>query len=263
MWQFSDGITWTHGRHTFKFGGQYWFNIIKVFYSGNSGELGGMVFGPNFTASAPTNPLKNTGEGMGDFFLGLPTSFGRGISSGGWTQTSNIYAGYVQDTWRVTENLTVNLGLRYQAYTPWIERNDQKANYNMATGQVQYANQNGASRSLYKGVYGGKDFEPRVGFAWTPGGRFGNHTVMRGAFTISSYLEGTGTNLRLPQNAPFSAAEFQTQYLLQPLLPRRPRTVSSRRHQVARPVPIFLATQELCSVSGIRMCSRPFPISGT
>jgi hypothetical protein len=217
VWQFSDGITWTHGRHTFRFGGQYWFDIIKVFYSGNSGELGAMVFGPNFTASAPTAPLKNSGEGMGDFFLGLPTSFGRGISSGGWTQTSNIYAGYAQDTWRVTENLTLDLGLRYQVYTPWIERNDQQANYNMATGQIQDANRNGASRSLYNGIYGGKDFEPRLGFAWTPGGRFGNHTVVRGAFTVSSYLEGTGTNLRLPQNSPFSAAEFQTQYLLQPL----------------------------------------------
>jgi len=217
VWQFSDGITWTRGRHSFKFGGEYWFDIIKVFYSGNSGELGGMVFGPNFTASAPVDPLKNTGEGMADFFLGLPISFGRGISSGGWTQTSNIYAGYIQDIWRVSERLTLNIGLRYEAHTPWIERNDHQANYNMQTGQVQFANQNGASRSLYNGVYGGKDFQPRLGFAWTPGGRFGGHTVVRGAFTISSYLEGTGTNLRLPQNAPFSAAEFQTQYLLQSL----------------------------------------------
>jgi hypothetical protein len=40
----------------------------------------------------------------------------------------------------------------------------------------------------------------------------GDDTVLRGAFTISSYLEGTGTNLRLPLNAPFSPAEFLTQY---------------------------------------------------
>ena len=221
VYQFDDGLTWTKGRHVFKFGGQYWFDIIQPFYSGNSGSLGGLTFGPNFTASAATKPAANTGEGMADFFLGLPTAYGRGFPSGGWTQTSNIYAGYVQDTWRTSDRLTLNLGLRYEVHTPWIERDDLQANYNIQTGQIQYANKGGASRSLYNGTYGGKDFQPRLGFAFTPGGKL-SHTVLRGAFTISDYLEGTGTNLRLPLNAPFDGGhpgspEFQTQYLLQAL----------------------------------------------
>jgi Carboxypeptidase regulatory-like domain len=218
VYQFDDGITWTRGRHTLKFGGQYWFDILTPFYSGNSGSMGGLTFGPNFTASSDLNPLAHTGEGMADFFLGLPTSFGRGFAHGGWRQTSNIYAGYGQDTWRVSDHLTLNLGLRYEAHTPWIEGNDLQSNYNIRTGQFEYANQNGNSRSLYNGVYGGKDFQPRLGFAYTPAGRFNGHTVVRGAFTISDYLEGTGTNLRLPLNAPFDSGnpgspEFQTQYI--------------------------------------------------
>jgi len=222
VYQFDDGITWIHGRHNLKFGAQYWRDIITAFYSGNSGSLGGIIFGPNFTASAATNPLKNTGEGMADFFLGLPTSFGRGLATGQWIQTSNIFAGYAQDTWRLSERLTVTLGLRYEAHTPWVEQKNQQINFNTVTQQLETAGQSGASDALYKGVYGGKDFQPRIGFAWTPGGRFGGHTVVRGAFTISSYLEGTGTNLRLPLNAPFDGGspgspEFQTQYLLQPL----------------------------------------------
>ena len=230
VWQYDDSFTWTHGRHTFKFGGEYMFDNITVFYSGNSGSLGGMTFGPNYTASAATDPLQNTGEGMADFFLGLPTAFGRGLLPGhNWVQTSNIYAGYVQDTWRVSDRLTLNLGLRYEAHTPWVESNDQQSNYNIQTGQIEYANQNGANRALYNGTYGGKAFQPRLGFAYTPGGRFGGHTVVRGAFTISSYLEGTGTNLRLPFNAPFdggatTGGEFQTQYLLQAL----PTTTASQ-----------------------------------
>jgi hypothetical protein len=221
VWQADDSITWIRGRHTFKFGGEYMREKITAFYSGNSGSLGGMTFGPNFTASAATNPLKNTGEGMADFFLGLPTAFGRGLQTGNWVQTSNIISGYGQDTLRVTERLTFTLGLRYEAHTPWVEQKNQQVNFDPQTGQLQTAGQNGASEALYNGVYGGKAFQPRLGFAWTPG-RLNGRTVVRGAFTISDYLEGTGTNLRLPLNAPFDGGspgnpEFQTQYLLQPL----------------------------------------------
>ncbi|MGB2668366.1 MAG: TonB-dependent receptor [Candidatus Acidiferrum sp.] len=220
VWQYNDDVTWTRGRHTLKLGGEYMFDIIKVYYSGNSGALGNITFGPNFTASSATTTAGGVapygGNGMGDFLLGLPSTFGRGISSGGWTQTSNVWAGYAQDTWRRTDHLTFTLGLRYELHTPWIERNDEQLNYNIRQGQLQTANQNGASRSLYNGVYGPKDLQPRLGFAWTPA-RFDGKTVIRGAFTISDYLEGTGTNLRLPLNAPFdggatTGGEFQTLY---------------------------------------------------
>jgi Carboxypeptidase regulatory-like domain len=221
VWQADDSLTWIRGRHTLKFGGQYMRDKITAFYSGNSGSLGGIVFGPNFTASAATKPLSNTGEGMADFFLGLPTAFGRGLTGGHWVQTSNVVSFYGQDTWRVADRLTLTLGLRYELHTPWAEENNEQTNFNPITGLLEFADKDGASRSLYSGVYGGKALQPRIGFAWTPG-RFNGRTVVRGAFTVSSYLEGTGTNLRLPLNAPFDGGspgspEFQTQYLLQPL----------------------------------------------
>jgi Carboxypeptidase regulatory-like domain len=215
VYQADDSVTWVRGRHSFKFGGEFMYDDIKVFYSGNSGELGNITFGPIFTASSATSPLKNTGEGMADFFLGLPNSFGRGLTSGGWEQTSKIFSGYAQDTWRVTNHLTLTLGLRYEAHTPWVESKDQQVNFNPITGSVEYAGKNGASRALYDGAYGGKAFQPRLGFAWTPA-RFNGKTVVRGAFTVSDYLEGTGTNLRLPINPPFNGGagngEFQTLY---------------------------------------------------
>jgi hypothetical protein len=213
VWQAEDSLTWTHGRHVFKFGGQFNHEIVKTFYAGNNGELGLMEFDGRFTSntigSAGTG---GSGDGGADFFLGLPFHIGRGVATGKtWTQSDNIIGVYASDTWKLTERLTLNLGLRYQAFTPWLESNDQQDNYNILTGNVDYANQNGASRSLYNGFYGGRDFEPRLGFAWTPS-FLGNHTVVRGAFTISSYLEGTGTNLRLPQNPPFTPAQLDTHY---------------------------------------------------
>jgi hypothetical protein len=101
--------------------------------------------------------------------------------------------------------------VRYEAHTPWVENNDHQVNFGLLSGAVEFAGQNGNSRGLYNGIYGIKDFQPRLGFAWTPA-RLGGRTVVRGAFTMSSYLEGTGTNLRLTLNPPFSPAEFQSLY---------------------------------------------------
>jgi Carboxypeptidase regulatory-like domain len=212
VYQAEDALSWTHGRHTFKFGGEFNHEIIKTFYPGNNGELGLMDFDGRFTSDTIGSAGSGSGDGAADFFLGLPYQIGRGVSTGKtWTQTDNIVGIYAEDTWRLTPRLTLNLGLRYQLFTPWVEVNNQQSNYDFATGAVELAGQDGASRSLYNGVYGGKDFEPRIGFAWTPA-MLGDHTVIRGAFTISSYLEGTGTNLRLPQNPPFTPAQINTVY---------------------------------------------------
>jgi hypothetical protein len=210
VWQLEDAVSWTHGRHNFKFGGQWWRQIIKTFYAGNNGELGLMDFNGQFTAASSSAPV--SGDGGADFFLGLDYQYGRGVSTGKtWQQASNVFGIYAQDTWQVTPRLTWNLGLRYDVHKPWVEANNQQANYNFNTGNIDLAGQNGASRALYDGTYGGKDFQPRIGFAWTPS-VLGDHTVIRGAFTISSYMEGTGTNLRLPLNPPFTPAEINANY---------------------------------------------------
>jgi len=211
VWQFEDGLTWTHGRHNLKFGGQFWRQIIKTFYAGNNGQLGHMDFDGRFTQSSLPADASVTGDGGADFVLGLPFQYGRGVSTGKtWEQSTNIIGIYAEDTWRVTDRLTLNLGLRYDAHTPWVETHNQQANYNFTTGNIDLAGK-GASRALYRGFYGGRDFQPRIGFAWTPE-MLGGHTVLRGAFTISSYLEGTGTNLRLTLNPPFTPAELDVVY---------------------------------------------------
>ena len=62
--------------------------------------------------------------------------------------------------------------------------------------------------TLYNQYNGITNFQPRVGIAWTPGG---GKLVVRAGYTLSNYLEGTGTNLRLPINPPF-AVEHDAQY---------------------------------------------------
>jgi hypothetical protein len=214
VWQFDDGVSWIHGRHEFKFGGQLTRQNIKTFYAGNNGQLGLMDFDGRFTSPSVG---ASGGDGGADFALGLDYQYGRGVSTGKtWQQSSNLIGIYAEDTWRLTDRLTLNLGLRYDAHTPWVEASDQQANYNIATGKIDLAGKNGASRGLYDGFYGGRDFQPRLGFAWTPAA-LGGRTVLRGAFTISSYLEGTGTNLRLTLNPPFTPAEINAIYNNTPL----------------------------------------------
>jgi hypothetical protein len=225
--QASDAMVWTKNRHVLHFGFEYWRDRINTFYTGNSGALGGILFNGAFTSSDPTNSDPNNpptgGFGGADFYLGLPSALGKGISSGGWGQRASVFGAYIQDDWRATDTLTVNIGLRYEAHAPWVEAHDRQVNFDLTTGDLLAPNCSivnvgtapvtcrQSSAGAYNGTYGIKDFQPRIGFAWTPAFT-GGKTVFRSAYSISSYLEGTGTNLRLPINPPFSPAETLIQY---------------------------------------------------
>jgi hypothetical protein len=223
--QASDSVVLTHNKHVFHTGFEYQRLRVNSFYSTNSGELGNIAFTGVFTSS---NPAKSGSGGYGgaDFYLGLPFSYGRGISTGEWGQRASVIGAYIQDDWRVTNNLTVNLGVRYEAHTPWAEAHDQQVNFDLISGQLIAPDcsrvtpllgtapvtcQKSSNRGLYNGDYGGRAFQPRIGFAWTPNA-LGGKTVLRAGFTISSYLEGTGTNLRLPVNPPFTPKESFVTY---------------------------------------------------
>jgi carboxypeptidase family protein len=213
--QFDDVLIYTHGKHIIKTGYQMNRYNINVFYSGNGGELGALLYGNgpggNYTGNG------KGGDAAADWALGLPEDVGRGTSSGRWHQRDWLFAGFVQDDWRVTNKLTLNLGLRYEARTPWVETDNRQVGVNINTGALEFIGKtpvpagvvgsNGFSRGIYKSTYGLPDFQPRIGFAWSPGDD--NKTVIRGAYTLSAYLEGTGTNLRLPQNPPYTAPQVE------------------------------------------------------
>ena len=217
VFQYEDGFVITHRRHVFHTGLQYWRQRINEYLSGGNGRTGFMNFSGRFTAGPGQLAVAGGGTGAGeaDFFLGLPDSFGRGIgNTGTWGQRANVFGIHFQDDWRATDTLTLNLGLRYENHSPWVEVQNRQVNFAPITGQIQSAGQPciySNCRGLYNSYNGGLDFQPRIGFAWSPS-FFGRKTVLRGAYTISSYLEGTGTNLRLAMNPPFTSPEFETDY---------------------------------------------------
>jgi hypothetical protein len=211
--QASDNITLTHGRHVIQAGFQFMRQRMDDFYAGNAGILGDRYFGGNFTG-APDS----------DFYLGMlntsaqyfPSITG-GTGEPAWGQRSSIFGAYAQDNWRAMPGLELNYGLRYQAHTPWTEAHGEQLNYDPVSGTPLYpAGSNlppvtfpglapvaDSNQALYNGYYGIGDLEPRLGFAYTTGGGQGK-TVIRGAYTLSDYLEGTGNALRPTLNVPFN-----------------------------------------------------------
>jgi hypothetical protein len=204
-----DNLSMSFGRHMVKTGGQFIRQQVNTFYAGNNGRTGYINFTGRFTAPNALNPVpQGLLIGEADFVLGLPTDLGRGVSTGTWGHRSTVFGVYIQDDWRASNSLTLNLGIRWEYHSPWVEVADRQSNFGMFSGQLMLSGQDGNGRSLYKPFK--KDFQPRVGFAYTPG-MLKKKVVLRGAFTISSYLEGTGTNLRLPLNPPFNS-EYQALY---------------------------------------------------
>jgi Carboxypeptidase regulatory-like domain len=207
--QYGDTAILTKGKHTMHIGFQGWRQRVNTFYSGNNGRAGTFTYDGRYTTANPTGTATPTaGIAEADFLLGLPSVIGGGINGGTWGQRANIFAAFFQDDYRVSPNLTVNLGLRWELHTPWVEVKDREANFGLFSGTVLVPGQNGVSRALYNTYQGAANFQPRIGFAYTPGG---GTFVIRGAYTLSSYLEGTGTNLRLTLNPPYSS-ERQLDY---------------------------------------------------
>ncbi len=199
---YEDTLIWTKGSHTMHIGFQGYRYRLDTFYSGNNGRAGTILFNGQYTAG-PAIGTKAGASGIAeaDFLLGLPDEIQGGVNGGTWGQRANSFGAYFQDDWRVNSNLTLNLGLRWELHTPWVEVDNRQANFNLVTGAESIAGQNGASRALYDQYNGITNFQPRIGVAYTPGG---GKLVIRAGYTLSNYLEGTGTNLRLAINPPFA-----------------------------------------------------------
>jgi hypothetical protein len=195
--ELSDTLIITRGRHLLHAGFQYWRRRENSGYSGNDGVLGHI----NFTVADPNF----TGNDAANFWLGDSTNAGRGGAPVEWGMRSSTYGGFVQDDWRITEHLTLNLGLRYEHSTPWTEIHNRMVNFGLFSGAIEVAGQNGNSDALVDSYNGLGNYQPRIGFAWSPASREGR-MVFRGAYSVSSYQEGLGSNLRISQNRPFVPA---------------------------------------------------------
>ena len=195
-YQVSDIVSYTRGAHSMKFGFSAVHNGFAFFQlSGSSGTLS---FSGNYTNN-PASP-SGTGSAFADFLLGLPGSSTKAALPNGVPYLSYTeYGAFAQDSWRATTRLTVNYGIRYDLFTPPVERYNREADFNPSTGGVDLAGQNGISRGILDTQK--HDFSPRIGLAY----RIGDKTVIRTGYGLYFFNEqGTGGSARLFINYPFS-----------------------------------------------------------
>ena len=194
-YHFNQALSWMRGKHEIKLG----WDLRKLQTTGHdmAGTAGYYYFNSNQTAD-PTN-LSRTGNGFASMLLGTPTSESQAALP---ISDSNIrysyYAAFLQDNWRVTPRLTIELGLRYEVPIGW-----HYVNGNYTATDLRAPNPGAAGRAgalIFGGTGAGRsgkimlyptdwsDIGPRLGFAY----RVASKTVFRGGWGIYYQTLGNG-----------------------------------------------------------------------
>jgi outer membrane receptor protein involved in Fe transport len=195
--QIADSITWLLGDHTLKAGG----TIMRRNMAQERTQFGkgfyffrdALGFAPGFSGYEVADML----VGTTDFTAtGVPGFVPRNVIS--WENGL-----FVQDDWHVNPNLTLNLGLRWDVYTPYYEEDDRMANFDPATQRLVLPDRDGAPRSTIDTDM--NNFGPRLGFNYL----INDRTAIRGGYGIFYSLDRGGIDRQLTENPPAVVTEFR------------------------------------------------------
>jgi outer membrane receptor protein involved in Fe transport len=224
MYEIVDNLTWIKGAHTFKFG----IDLRDYrFTSTNSANSRGSF---SFTGAY-------TGNAFADYLTGYPFSGARSFPRNQFGEYDRRYHFYVQDDWKISPRLTLNLGLRYEQNRPPFFVNYQGARFDFVTNKIQVERMpNGSINTntqqvaqFAAPVFGdvfqkpedaglpnnlifadNRDWAPRIGLAWRP--FKGNRTVLRAGAGIFYLLTSGNNTVSVPIiNAPFIVDESGNQ----------------------------------------------------
>jgi Carboxypeptidase regulatory-like domain/TonB dependent receptor/TonB-dependent Receptor Plug Domain len=191
-YELTDTVNLTLGKHVIQTGGTFLRRQVEFFR-----PIAGKGFfdiagnGVDFTGYEPTELL-----------VGAVDNYQIGAQNGFFDNNSQEDALFIQDDWRLSQRLTLNLGIRWDLLTWPYEQHNQAAAFNPANGTVYLAGQNGIPRSIINQDYG--NFAPRVGFAYslTPDGR----ASLRGGYGIFYFPDYGGISNQLGQQPPFGGS---------------------------------------------------------
>jgi hypothetical protein len=189
-YQINDAVRITRGEHSISLGANIIWRQVNLFRPNR---------GKGFFSIGPGTG-RTTGYEVSELLVGFIDNYTIGPPFG-MVGTRNWETGFfLQDDWRVSRNLTLNLGLRYDYYTWPTEVANRQANFDIQTGSLLIAGQGGNSESLIPTDK--NNFAPRIGFAYDLSGD--GNTVIRGGYGIFYFLDRGGIDNQLAQNPPFS-----------------------------------------------------------
>lgn len=202
----SETLSWIHGKHNFRSGGDY--RRVHHDFLAGSNATGSFVFSGLFTQDANGDP--DTGSAFADLLLGYPqqTTIDSAVSKS--YLRDNVYDAYALDDWRVLPYLTLNYGLRYEFYAPYTEKYGRLANIdtNPSEAFTGLAQVTAGGTGAFSGKLPDslvfpfhKAFAPRVGLAL----RLPKQTVVRGGFGMN-YTVGQYANFatKMAHEPPFA-----------------------------------------------------------
>jgi len=222
---FSDFLGWSYKKHNMRYG----FDVRRVHADtiGVTSSLLSASVSPlgafSFTGYATENPaargcvgsgtacpvLPASGSGFADFLLGLPQ---QAQVQAGLNKTylrANILDWYAQDDWRALPNLTLNYGIRYEYFSPYVEKYNRLVNldHNADFTQVQgvQPDQQGPFSGAFPRSLVNPDkamYAPRLAFAWRPKMTWAKSTVVRGSYGINYNTGQYATIARYMANQP-------------------------------------------------------------
>ena len=190
VWQMVDMVTYTKGAHAIKAGLDFrWYQLNTV---SPPNPTGSFAF---TTTGTDQQGLTNSGNSIASFLLGQVDTFQIDLQESKIRPRDMIEEYFVQDDWKVSPRLTLNLGARWTLAFPSVEKTNQAAVFNLGTQQLDYLGQNGNSRSARELHYG--NVAPRIGFSFmaTP------KTVVRSGFGIV-FIDQSGIT------TPFTTPQF-------------------------------------------------------
>jgi trimeric autotransporter adhesin len=194
---FSDFVSYSHKKHNMRFG----FDVRRVHADSIGGNNGTGSF--TFTGFATQNPASScttpatascvaSGSAFADLLFGLPQQ--SAIQAGTYKTylRANVYDWYAQDDWRARANLTLNYGLRYEYFGPYVEKYDRLVNLDHNADFTQVTPVQPGQSGEFSGIFPRSlvrpdrtMYSPRLGFAYRPTPKFFKETVVRGGYGIN------------------------------------------------------------------------------
>ncbi|MBY0502313.1 MAG: carboxypeptidase regulatory-like domain-containing protein [Bryobacteraceae bacterium] len=206
--QYVGAMTWIHGSHSTKWGGDYFtfpYNSFNTSFGRGSFQFDGRF----------------SGNSVADLLLGIPFRADRTLGEPFHNSVVNSTGFYFQDDWKVTPKLTVNLGLRYDLFPAIYERVNKLSSWDprtntirvaggreaflSPTGQLLLRDRPDVGRTIYKTDY--NNISPRIGFAYRPFGK--TSTVIRAGFGSFYNMQSAGNGITpLSRSSPFREAQI-------------------------------------------------------